>query len=60
MSYLSNYVYRSEKNGSLQYYVIPEPEAKHILGSQDAIRYHEFFTDTDHIIDNKATKYTLE
>lgn len=60
MSYLSHYVYRPLENGIRHYYVIPEPDAPRLLGKQDSTLYTEFFRDTDQIISNQATKWTLD
>ncbi len=58
MRYLSNYVHRPvEPDGIRRYYVIPEPDAPRLLGSQDSLLYRQFFEDTDHIIGGAAEKY---
>ncbi len=57
MQYLSSYVYRPvESDGIRRYYVIPEPDASHILGEQDKNLYKQFFNDTDKIINHIASK----
>jgi len=56
MSYLSNYVYRPLEKGIRRYYVIPEPDARRLLGRQDSLLYTEFFRDTDSIINGKCDK----
>ncbi len=51
MQYLSSYVYRPvEADSTRRYYIIPEPEAAHILGEHDKDLYRQFFDDTDKII----------
>ncbi len=58
MRYLNNYVHRPvESDGIRRYYVIPEPDAPRLLGSQDSLLYRQFFEDTDHIIGGAAEKY---
>ncbi len=60
MSYLSCYVFRTLKNGSLRYYTIPEPDAPSLLGERDSLFYTRFFQDTDALLQGKAAKYVKD
>lgn len=57
MQYLSNYVYRPLENGTRRYYIIPEPDAVRLLGTNDSSLYQVFFRDTEAIINSRADKY---
>lgn len=55
--YLSHYVHRPIENEVRRYYVIPEPEKRHLAGHRDSLLWQEFFHDTDSIIGGAIPKY---